>query len=526
MSLRQWSAWPTGVAATLASTAVLTAVLTPFESDLALLNEGLLFLLLTLGIATLWGVRVGVFAAVVTNVTLNFFFVPPLHRFLVHDPENVLALVAFLVVSVIAGSLVSAGRSAAAEARLMQSESEALLRLTRALIGQTEPQAALAVLCEHVVDTFGARGAAVLSSADRQWSLLAAAGNDRAGRLPDVEERSVADRVLATGRMEGFGYSGLSGGRRPRIVPPQGRSNPARTASVTFIALRIGDRSLGVLRLDGPLGDPRFGRQTERLLPAFAREAALAMQRSELTQAAAHAEAWRQADRMKSALMASVSHDLKTPLATIKASVSSLLDASVAWSEQDKLAFLETIESQTDRLDRVISDILDLSRIQAGAIASDIRPTFVLDVVDDAREAAARLTEGRTVLVSSGAPEVVLIDRTLVRQALVNLIANAAKYSPPGTPIHIEANATDDSVGVVVADEGPGIAAADLPYIFDIFYRGTGAGGTASGSGLGLAIAKAFVELSGGAIGVESSSAGTRFILTLPRACQPQSIAG
>jgi two-component system sensor histidine kinase KdpD len=509
-----------GVVATIAATAVLTGVLAPIQHRVGLLNEGLLFLLLTLAISAVWGWQVGLFAAVLTNLALNFFFVPPLHRFTVQDASNVVALVVFLIVSVIGGSLLSSARAAAAEARRSAAETRVLLDLSRAMVGQTEPHDALAALCREVVRALSAPGAAVLSGAAAQWNVLASAGSPEAARPPDSNERPVAEQALQSGAVARLGHTGLSTTRRPRIVRPAGTQRiDEMAAGAAFVPLRIGDRTLGVLRVDGPIGDTPFRDHPDHLLAAFASEAAQGVQRAELTQAAAHAEALMQADEMKTALMTSISHDLKTPLAGIKTSVSSLLDSAVNWTEEDRRAFLETIDSQADRLNRVISDILDLNRIESGVIAPNLQPVDARSLLEEARARTSLVTSGRDVTVDAGA-FAVLADESLLLQALVNLIENAAKYSTPGGGIHLRAGRDGANVQLSVEDEGPGIAAADLPHVFDRFYRAAEQSRRVKGSGLGLAIVKGFVALSGGSVRVESSPAGTRFVVTLPVAAR------
>jgi two-component system sensor histidine kinase KdpD len=219
---------------------------------------------------------------------------------------------------------------------------------------------------------------------------------------------------------------------------------------------------------------------------------------------------------MKTALMTSISHDLKTPLAGIKTSVSSLLDGSVPWSDEDRQAFLETIDSQADRLNRVISDILDLNRIEAGVIAPAFSAVHVGTLFDEVRENTTIATRPRAVTAEAEPDCYVRVDASLLRQALTNLVENAAKYSTPGTPIHLRATpARDGTVDITVADEGPGIARQDLPHVFERFYRAEEQSRRVKGSGLGLAIVKGFVDLCGGTVHVESSPAGTHFIITL-----------
>ncbi|MEX2157834.1 MAG: ATP-binding protein [Dehalococcoidia bacterium] len=501
-----------GVAAALAGTAVVTGVLAPFQNEAGLLNEGLALLLLTLLISATWGSRVGLFAALITNLSLNFFFVEPLHTFNVHAPDQIGALFVFLGVSIIGGSLLSRAQSAARAAQRRQAETAVLLDLSRDLIGRANPNDALSALCENVVRAFAARGAAVLSPASDGWRVLAHAGGEHAQQPLTRAEAAVAARAVETGSTTSTGRIALTSSRR-RGTCRRADSGDA-SEGVAFAPFRIDDRPLGVLRLDGPIGDTPFSDHPEELLQAFAREAALGVQRVELAQEAAHAEALRQADELKNALMASISHDLKTPLASIKAAVSSLLDTSVAWSDDDVQVFLQTIDTQSDRLDRVISDILDLNRIESGAVRPVRASVRVRDLLEEAVESTRGVTAGRDLTIDAPEGLVVDTDASLVRQALVNLIENAAKYSSPGGAIRLRAAATESGVELAVQDEGPGIAERDVPFLFDRFYRGEQSA-RIKGSGLGLAIVKGFITLAGGAVRVERSNGGTSFVIAL-----------
>jgi two-component system, OmpR family, sensor histidine kinase KdpD len=434
----------------------------------------------------------------------------------------------FLVVSVVGGTLLSSARDAAADARRREAETQVLLGLSRTMIGQTEPGEALEALCREVVHAFDAPGASVLAAGVSGWRALAAAGRDDAGRPPDTQERSMMERATASGSVMGLGHTGLGTTRHIRIVRTAGSPRVSEVHSaVAFVPLRVADHTLGVLRLDGPIGATPFRDQPARLLAAFASEAALGVQRAELSQAAARADALRQADELKTALMTSISHDLKTPLAGIKAAVTSLLDASVDWSDEDRAAFLGTIDSLADRLDNVISDILDLNRIESGAIAPLLRPVLVRSLFEDAKERTAMNTVGRGVAIRASPDLAIDADESLIAQALVNLIENAAKYSTPGGSIRLFAAGAGSMVELTVEDDGPGIAPQDVPHVFERFYRTTEPelGRRVKGSGLGLAVVKGFVGLSGGSVRVESSPSGARFVITLPASAPTRAIA-
>jgi two-component system sensor histidine kinase KdpD len=427
------------------------------------------------------------------------------------------ALVLFLAVSLVGGALLSRAREAAATAQRRQAETQVLLELSRELIGRAEPADALAALCDSVVQALQPRGASVLSPTNGGWTLLASSDGQSARPMATKNESMTAMSALDSGSIKQLGRIGLPSERPLRIGVP-GRGIVEVREGVAFVPLRVGERPLGVLRLDGPIGDTPFREHPEDLLNAFAREAALAVQRVELAHEAAHAEALRQADELKTALMASISHDLKTPLAGIKASVSSLLDKAVAWSPEDVQTFLETIDSQADRLNRVISDILDLNRIESGVVTPVRRTVDVRHLLEEAAERTHAATAGRPVSVEASEAMATDTDEALMLQALVNLIENAAKYSTPGGAIRLSAERTASAVELAVSDEGPGIPEQDIPHIFERFYRAADQSRRVKGSGLGLAIVKGFVTLSGGTVRVESSARGTRFVVTLPAA--------
>jgi two-component system sensor histidine kinase KdpD len=331
------------------------------------------------------------------------------------------------------------------------------------------------------------------------------------------EETMMANRALQTSAVTQLGRIGLPAERPLRLAVP-GRGIVQVQEGVAFVPLHVGQRPIGILRIDGPIGDTPFREHPEDLLNAFAREAALGVQRLELAREAAHVEALREADELKSALMASVSHDLKTPLAGIKAAVTSLLDSSVRWAADDVQMFLETIDAQADRLDRVISDILDLNRIESGVVTPARRAVPAGHLLEAASERTRLATAGRPLTIHCQQGLLVNTDESLVVQALVNLIENAAKYSTPGTPIELSGSATARGVELAVGDEGPGIPEQDMPHIFERFYRAADHSRRVKGSGLGLAIVKGFVTLAGGTVRVETSANGTRFIILLPAA--------
>ena len=225
------------------------------------------------------------------------------------------------------------------------------------------------------------------------------------------------------------------------------------------------------------------------------------------------------ADELKTAILSSVSHDLRTPLTAIKAAVESLRDGEIDWSNEDRASFLETIEGQTDRLTATVSDLLEMSRLDGHAVTPSSEAIEVVPLLEEARAGAVF---ARQIQVEAPAGLWLRADYHLLLQALGNLLENADRYSAPGSLILLEARAEKATVRIDVADYGPGIPAADLPHIFEKFYRGK-QNAEIKGSGLGLAIVKAMVELCSGSVAVSSSGSGTRFTIELPAARAPQS---
>jgi two-component system sensor histidine kinase KdpD len=439
---------------------------------------------------------------------MSYFFLAPLHDPWVSDPQHIGALAVFLLVSAVGSSLLATSRAHAEEAEQGRAQAEALLQLNRAMIGQPDPSAALQALCERLRGTFELRGAAVLVRHADAWAVVAATEGD-ARRELTREESLLADAAVSHSPKD----ASPKAARRRRIREVAPRGSVLRTR-ITMLPLRAGSVCLGVLRLDGADAEP-YKRLSPQLLDAFVGEAALALQRLELARSAGQAEALRRADEVKTAILSSIAHDLKTPLATIKTSTSSLLDESVPWSSGDRRAFLESIGAETDRLDKTISALLDLNRLESGAVHPLLRPEALDQLVEEAMELACGTLKTRRVWVDV-APISVRTDGSLIRHALANLLENAALYSIQEGEIRVRATLAEGSVRLAVEDDGPGIAKEHLPYVFHRFYKARSGHGASRGNGLGLAIVKGFVTACGGSIEVESSPEGTCFMICLP----------
>jgi two-component system sensor histidine kinase KdpD len=425
--------------------AVLTLILVQVRDRLELTSVMLLFLLLVVAAAAVGGLWPGLGAAVGAFVLVNLFFVDPYHTLDIEEAEDVLALLVFLAVGAIVSSLVGLAARRAAEGVRARAEAEALARLG----GSSTTTALLDGLCR----VLALEGAAVLRATEGRWRVEAA-GGERYPERPDA-----ADEQL---ELDGEHMLALAGG-------------PVR-------------------------GEDR------RVLDAFAREVAASIRLGELEAEVAAAGSVSAASELRSAILSAVSHDLRTPLAGIKASVTSLLQEDVEWTPEARREFLATIDEETDRLNALVGNLLDMSRLQAGALEISPTPVGLEEVVPAALRSLGAGDDALQVDVPESLPRV-LADPGLLERALANLIQNALRYSPQTAPARVTAGVVDGVVDIRVSDRGPGVAEADRPRLFRPFQR-LGDSGQGEGIGLGLAVAKGFVEAMGGEIEVEDTPGG------------------
>jgi two-component system, OmpR family, sensor histidine kinase KdpD len=435
----------------------LTAVLAVSRAHLALVDEVLLYLLAVIVVTMVGGFWPAIFAAVAASLLLNWFFTPPVHTWTIEAPQNILALLLFVTVAVIVSSVVHLAARRHALANERAQEADTLLTLARTVLaGDDSPQAVL----DHLRTSRGVRAVLEERSGER-WVRVAG----------DQAEPSA-----------------------PALIP----------AGDDLRLLVDGDRT-GL---------------SEQLLEGYAAQTAAAFERQRLRIQAGQAEALAEANRMRTALLAAVSHDLRTPLASVKAAVSTLRQTDVAWTPEDQAALLATIEQGADRLDGLIGNLLDMSRVHTGALQPFIRPT----ALDEVAPLSVRGLAGGYRLRLGIPDELPLLatDPGLLERALANLVANALRYSPPNQPPSLTATTDGDMVIVAVVDHGPGIAPEDRERVFEPFQQ-LGDQGKGGGVGLGLAVAKGFVEAVGGRIAAESTpGGGVTMRLSLPTAERPE----
>lgn len=515
-------------------------------------NLSLIYLLVVLWLASVFGRGPAILASVLAFFAYNFFFIAPLHRFTVDDPTEWISLFALLATALVLGQLTASVQARARDAQESQQRTATLFALSQLIAATPEYETLLAALPGRVLDVFAPAGLAacalILADDQHRPVVQAAATASPHGRpllpvvgLEEREQQAQAGWVLEHGTPAGGHIALLGAGE----TQPYG-------AACYFLPLRSRGRIVGVLGIAGademrrlvpgasasPLesgaaASDAHGLDPEvELLRAFCEQIALALDRAALQQQAIHAEALREGDRLKDALLGSVTHDLRTPLAAIKAATGSLLDAEIMWTEADRRELLEAIDASADRLNRLVGNLLDLSRLEAG-VARPVKEWYLIgDVVAavlDRLELAGQLA-GRAIVVD--VPEempLAPMDHAQIEQVLTNVLENALKYSPAGSPVDVRARVVGPPEGqpealeVRITDHGVGVPTGELRAIFGKFYRvrQTAApwaeGKPPAGTGLGLAISDAIVRAHGGRIWAESRlGEGTTVIFTLP----------
>ncbi|MFE0106164.1 ATP-binding protein [Streptomyces sp. NPDC059009] len=449
-------AWLCGVGGPM----LLTWLLRSAAPEVGLANDMLLFLTLTVAAAMLGGLLPALASATVGSLLINWFFTPPVHTLTITDPRNIVALAIFIGVAVSVASVVDVAARRTHQAARLRAESETLSFLAGSVLrGETSVDAVL----ERVRETFGMESVALLEREGdtAPWTCAGSVGPSPLGRPEDADvDMPVGDHMALA----------LSG----RVLPAEDR----------------------------------------RVLAAFAAQAVVVLDRQRLQSEADQARALAEGNRIRTALLAAVSHDLRTPLAGIKASVSSLRSDDVQWSAADEAELLAAIEEGADRLDHLVGNLLDMSRLQTGTVSPLVREVDLDEVVPMALVGVPDPDENVTLDIPETLP-MVAVDKGLLERAVANIVENAVKYTPEDTPVLVAASAHGDRVEVRVVDRGPGVPDEAKDDIFAPFQRyGDAPRGT--GVGLGLAVARGFVEALGGTLTAEDTpGGGLTMVLTL-----------
>jgi two-component system, OmpR family, sensor histidine kinase KdpD len=438
-----------GALASAGAVALVSAAISVLDRWAPVLSLGSLYVFAVLPIAVGWGLAYALPVAVASMLAFNWLFLPPTHTLHLRDGENWLVLVLYLVVAVVTSELAARSRRRARYAEQREREAALLAAVAASLLGGG------AVTDE--LDGIAVRAAGVLGVPEAWISL--------------------------------------------------GEAGPERATAVGF-PLEVDVRRVGTLST--PLPGPADTDVVRRFLPALSSLLAVAIDRELLEREALEAEALRRSDAIKTTVLRAVSHDLRSPLTAIAAAAGGLENSALQLTDSDRAALVETIRTEAARLDRMVRDLLDLSRLEVGA-ADPLRELWPVDELVGAALDELHDEGGTAVDVPANLPPVE-VDAGHVRRILVNLLENAHRHA--GAQGHVQVTAAPDGETVVlrVADDGPGIPAADVDAVFQPFWRGAAGGVT----GLGLAIARGFADANGGSLRAEASEVGASLVLTLP----------
>jgi len=439
----------------------------------------LTFLLAILAVSAVWGMAVSLFMSVIAVLAINYFFLPPVGTFTIADPQNWVALLAFLVTSIMGSQLSARMRRQADEAHQRGREIERLYKFSQKLLAEGNVIQLMNAIPNYIVESFEG-GAAELFLPQKDKFYRSGFG---AAHLDEEKMKSVFLRDES-------------------IIESQ--------EGLYFIPVRMGVRPIGSLGISGS----RLSRQT---LDAVGSLVAIAIERARAVEKLGETEAERQGERLKSALLDSIAHDFRTPLTSIKAATTSMLaEENPAPGQTHEL--LSIINEECDRLNRLVEEAAEMSRLEAGEFELNLAPTPIVDIIRAVLAQCNTALAGRVVEVklSPNLPPV-RADLSRIKEALIHLIDNANIYSPKESPITVSAELTGDTVTTSVADRGPGIDDFEQGMIFDKFYRGKDQRYLVRGTGMGLPIAKAIIAAHKGTISVTSQLGhGSVFSFTLP----------
>jgi two-component system sensor histidine kinase KdpD len=476
----------------------------------------MLYLVAVLASAVAFGTGPAIVASVAAFFAFDFFFVEPIHTFTVSNAEEWVALGLLLMTGTITGYLAAALRGRARAAQRREREAAVLYDVVQ-LMNDPDLNSALAVVAERLRRELELAALLIHFEEGAPVAATAAAGETEA---LDLARRftSTPSFVLGPGAAPTADQRAAPG-RWIRVISPQVRSLRYLPGQERLrkVAVNLQGRQIGSILLVQRPGFPPLGSSDDRLLSAVANQLGLTMERLRLRAEAMEAEILRRTDELKTALLNAVSHDLGTPLSSIIASAGSLLQEDVGWTEEERRDFARAIEEEAQRLNRLVGNLLNLSRIEAGSLRPDKAWYDFGALVDDVLGRLRPLTANRSLVVDvpDDLPPV-LLDYVGIDEVLSNLIVNAAKYTPAETEIRVAARQVNGELEVEVTDTGPGIPPDALPRLFEPFYW-VPKPGQPRGTGLGLAVAKGIVEAHGGRIWAENRpQGGARFAFTLP----------
>jgi len=460
-------------------------------------NVDLVFMTGIVAVAARYGLWPSLFASVVASLCYNFFFLPPLYMFTIADPKNVLAFIFFIVMAIIVSNVAARVQSQAVTAMTRARTTESLYSFSRKLAGVGALDDVLWATAYQVALMLKVR---VVLLTPQDGSIEVAAGYPPEDILDDAD-LAAAKWAWQNNRAAGRGSDTLPGAKR------------------LFLPMRTGRGPVGVVGIDSDKPGPLLTPDERRLLDALIDQSALAIERVHLVEDMDRVKRTVETEHLRSALLTSISHDLKTPLASVLGAAGTLRDLSGRLSEAEKTDLLKTIIDESERLNRFIANLLDMTKLEAGAVVLNTSPHDLREIVGSAlRRADKILAHHRVELELGGDLPMLNLDAVLLEQAVFNVLDNAGKYSSEGSTILIRSLRDRDSVVLEILDEGTGIPPEDLEHIFDKFYRVQKSDHVRAGTGLGLAISRGFIEAMKGTIAATNRKdrSGAVFTIRLP----------
>lgn len=435
----------------------------------------LTLLLLILILAAEWGLRYAVLVAIAATALYNYYFLSPVGTFTIADPQNWLALLAFLVTAIIASRLSQRARNEAIEARARQRELEILFRLSREFLQSEDAGSLLANVPSAVLDVVAAKTAMLYLL---QGNRLYQAG-DTASEIELPHLHQLASTL----------------------------TDVQDDVSELEIPIRTGVRPKGILVLRGA----SLSKATAQAIGSLI---SISMERVQALESIAHSEAAKESERLRTLMIDSITHELRTPLTSIKGAATALLGGVQPEQEHELLSI---IDEESDRLNNLVSEAVEMAQLDARQVQMHFAPVRVADVIADARTKCSWVEEAHTLVINVDERLEMRADPAVFQKVICNLLENAAKYSRTGTPITITALRDFENVAISIADRGIGIEPSEQPLIFERFYRARSQAESTFGTGMGLAISRAIVEAHGGIIRVTSQTGqGSVFIITIP----------
>ena len=434
------------------------------------------FLVLVLLASAYWGFRIALFTAFAATALFNFYFLPPFRTFTIADPQNWIALFTFLITAVVASNLAERVRREAAIAQARRQEVERLYAFSQQLLTFDNTAQLYNRAADNLTQTFGATGA-VLTVTGRETVYPS---------RPDLE----------------FDYD--------LLLRAKTRGEISESDGASYVPLRLGARVMGALAIIGV----KLSRET---LEAIGSLVGIAAERTRAIEELSETRALQESDKLRSALLDSVTHEFRTPLTSIKASITALLEENALDSSQQK-ELLSVIDEEADRLNRLVGEAAEMAQLDSHMVRLELRSQAPMELIESALENTRGVLSGHVVSlnVPPDTPEV-RFDFERMREVLVHLLENAAKYSPKGSEIHVSVDHNQNEIVLSVADHGSGIDAVEQSLIFEKFYRGREHRSMSQGTGMGLAISKVIVEAHGGSISVVSQiGSGSVFSIHLP----------